>query len=552
MAYIKRGGSKTTPITTVDPAYVPEPGSPDIGDIAMQVGPIAGKGVSLYNNLQNTKAEKMNLLQNDEFLWKKDMTSLDETYKNIFEWNPENKGLKQFFQKWSKRIRVNPEYKKHRLAQGDSAIEIDNDIKKMLETRDISLEDTNNILYGRQLPKPPPRQSIPVLSEDEFFDEEIVIDEKPMEDFGDWESPEKVETLDTPQEVINTEPVNLPKPGSKENPLTYEEAGITTTPKYGRPQKVDVIDPSKVKKEMFDRFPIEPIPITREVILGQYADEPELRAKKLKAWEDSKNKNLHLERFKKDPNYKPGDLPTYSYEKLSPEAKEIVNTQLFGDEYYDQPHYGKKTTVKGLDKNDPRNRTHKEPGFFKNLGTDKGFFRNIGKGSVKDAWQGSKPGKVVDAFKGIGKGGFKDLLKGSDAAKYGKAIANLGKGGLKSLFAPAKAATATTAATAAGPLAAMGPAGWTMLALSLLGGGGLFKPHTFFGKIFSDPRLKENIEIVGKSPSGINVYEYNYKNVEGRYRGVLANEVPWASSYDKHGHLMVDYSDLDVDFVRVK
>ena len=91
-----------------------------------------------------------------------------------------------------------------------------------------------------------------------------------------------------------------------------------------------------------------------------------------------------------------------------------------------------------------------------------------------------------------------------------------------------------------------------MLALGLLGGGGLFKPHTFFGKIFSDPRLKENIEIVGKSPSGINVYEYNYKNVEGRYRGVLANEVPWASSYDKHGHLMVDYSDLDVDFVRVK
>ena len=208
---------------------------------------------------------------------------------------------------------------------------------------------------------------------------------------------------------------------------------------------------------------------------------------------------------------------------------------------------------------------------FKKFGTGEGFLANIGKGSVKGAWQKSKPGKVVEAFKGIGKGGFKDLWKGSDAAKIGKAVANIGKGGLKGLFgagtgaaggaagagaagaagAGAGAAGAAGGAGAAGALA-LGPAGWTMLALSLLGAGKVFPKHTFLGKIFSDPRLKENIKIVGKSPSGINVYEYNYKEVEGTYRGVLASEVPWASSKDNHGHLMVDYSKVDVDFVRVK
>ena len=69
----------------------------------------------------------------------------------------------------------------------------------------------------------------------------------------------------------------------------------------------------------------------------------------------------------------------------------------------------------------------------------------------------------------------------------------------------------------------------------------------------SDITLKENIELIGKSKSGINIYEFDYKDKlhgDGRYQGVMAQEVPEAS-YEKEGHLWVDYSKLDVDFRRI-
>jgi len=67
----------------------------------------------------------------------------------------------------------------------------------------------------------------------------------------------------------------------------------------------------------------------------------------------------------------------------------------------------------------------------------------------------------------------------------------------------------------------------------------------------SDLTLKENIDLVGKSKSGINIYEFNYINKKygnGRYRGVMAQEVPSASIIGPEGTLMVDYSKIDVDF----
>jgi hypothetical protein len=65
---------------------------------------------------------------------------------------------------------------------------------------------------------------------------------------------------------------------------------------------------------------------------------------------------------------------------------------------------------------------------------------------------------------------------------------------------------------------------------------------------FSDIQLKENISRVGKSPSGVNVYQWNYKGDSQRYQGVIAQEVPWASLRASNGYLMVDYSKVDVDF----
>ena len=67
----------------------------------------------------------------------------------------------------------------------------------------------------------------------------------------------------------------------------------------------------------------------------------------------------------------------------------------------------------------------------------------------------------------------------------------------------------------------------------------------------SDITLKENINLVGKSKSGINIYEFNYINKKygkGRYRGVMAQEVPSASRVGPEGTLMVDYSKIDVRF----
>tara|TARA_R110000824_G_scaffold87475_1_gene215623 strand:+ start:2697 stop:3905 length:1209 start_codon:yes stop_codon:yes gene_type:complete len=67
----------------------------------------------------------------------------------------------------------------------------------------------------------------------------------------------------------------------------------------------------------------------------------------------------------------------------------------------------------------------------------------------------------------------------------------------------------------------------------------------------SDIRLKENIELVGQSNTGINIYEFDYKAKKGRYRGVMAQEVPQASIEMMNGYYAVDYSKVDVKFERI-
>ena len=71
------------------------------------------------------------------------------------------------------------------------------------------------------------------------------------------------------------------------------------------------------------------------------------------------------------------------------------------------------------------------------------------------------------------------------------------------------------------------------------------------GAAFSDVRLKEDIKLVGKSSSGINIYNFKYKGDDITYQGVMAHQVPQASFVDKSGYLMVDYSKLDVKFKKV-
>ena len=68
---------------------------------------------------------------------------------------------------------------------------------------------------------------------------------------------------------------------------------------------------------------------------------------------------------------------------------------------------------------------------------------------------------------------------------------------------------------------------------------------------FSDIRLKENVGLIGKSPSNINIYKFNYKDSLTTYQGVIAHEVPWASVKHSNGYMMVDYNKIDVNFKKI-
>ena len=75
---------------------------------------------------------------------------------------------------------------------------------------------------------------------------------------------------------------------------------------------------------------------------------------------------------------------------------------------------------------------------------------------------------------------------------------------------------------------------------------------------FSDVRLKEEIQYIGESPSGIPKYTFVYKHddTRTRYHGVMAQDImhthPEAVSFDeKSGYYRVDYNAIDVDLYAV-
>jgi hypothetical protein len=70
----------------------------------------------------------------------------------------------------------------------------------------------------------------------------------------------------------------------------------------------------------------------------------------------------------------------------------------------------------------------------------------------------------------------------------------------------------------------------------------------------SDRRLKNNIKLIGVSPLGINIYEYNYIwDSNTKFIGVMAQELlgtEWAHAVvlDENNYYAVNYSEIDVDF----
>ena len=71
----------------------------------------------------------------------------------------------------------------------------------------------------------------------------------------------------------------------------------------------------------------------------------------------------------------------------------------------------------------------------------------------------------------------------------------------------------------------------------------------------SDRRLKKNIQLIGESPSGLNIYSFEYKYPqfgEGLYQGVMSDDIP-QEAVIKHfdGYDRVNYNMLDVEFKQI-
>ena len=68
----------------------------------------------------------------------------------------------------------------------------------------------------------------------------------------------------------------------------------------------------------------------------------------------------------------------------------------------------------------------------------------------------------------------------------------------------------------------------------------------------SDRRLKKDIKLISVSPSGINIYNFKYKDTNngvGEFQGVMSDEIPYGAVVShEDGFDKVDYSKIDVEF----
>ena len=70
----------------------------------------------------------------------------------------------------------------------------------------------------------------------------------------------------------------------------------------------------------------------------------------------------------------------------------------------------------------------------------------------------------------------------------------------------------------------------------------------------SDRRLKKNINKISKSPSGLNIYSFEFKDSkygEGLFQGVMSDEMPQEVVGTRDGYDTVDYSKIDVEFKKI-
>jgi len=84
--------------------------------------------------------------------------------------------------------------------------------------------------------------------------------------------------------------------------------------------------------------------------------------------------------------------------------------------------------------------------------------------------------------------------------------------------------------------------------------GGVVDVATSFIPKPSDRRLKKNINKIGESTSGLNIYSFEYKNPingSGLFQGVMSDEIPQEAVINNGEYDMVNYNMLDVEFKQI-
>jgi hypothetical protein len=170
--------------------------------------------------------------------------------------------------------------------------------------------------------------------------------------------------------------------------------------------------------------------------------------------------------------------------------------------------------------------------------------------------------RATNALAGYPAMGMQATGAGAGYGASGTAIANQGLAGMNSGYGAAGTMAGQMGQNAAGMYGAMGsykngadnaaananPMG------ALLGAGAQLGAATI---LKSDPRLKQNIELVGRDErTGLNLYEFAYKVTPyQRWRGVMADEVrevmPSAVHTNEEGFMSVDYGALGIEMTKI-
>lgn len=170
--------------------------------------------------------------------------------------------------------------------------------------------------------------------------------------------------------------------------------------------------------------------------------------------------------------------------------------------------------------------------------------------------------RATNALAGYPAMGMQATQSGAGFGASGTTIANQGLAGMNSGYGAAGTMAGQMGQNATSMYGAMGsykngadnaaananPMG------ALLGAGAQLGAATI---LKSDPRLKQNIELVGRDErTGLNLYEFAYKDMpHERWRGVMADEVlqvmPSAVRTNEEGFMSVDYGALGIEMTKI-